>query len=120
MAAAMCCSASRGIAIEVVDEPSATSVTVSGELDVATRKRLLQVLDAVVERTARAGKARCRLDLSGVVYVDCASLRALSVVALHARRQGTDLVIVRPAPVVRRMLELAGYTSELLAIPTAT
>jgi anti-anti-sigma factor len=56
------------------------------------------------------GRAATDVDLSGVTFLDAASLRALLVAA----RRNPHLRIVRASPVVQRMLDLTGTASVLV------
>jgi anti-sigma B factor antagonist len=79
----------------------AAVVRACGELDLATgdglRERLAEALGAHPAVT---------VDLSGVEFIDCSGLRALTAARRHARRSGSRLVLSRPSPAVRRLLDL--------------
>ena len=80
-------------------------MVVTGDLDLITRPVLVERLSAVLDARPR----RLVLDLAGAGFMDCGSAR---VVASAARflPEGR-LIIRRPSPMVRRVLELTGYAA---------
>lgn len=84
-------------------------LAVSGELDVATAPTLGARLQAV------AAGAELVLDLGGVVFMDSSGLRVL--IAERDRRGALE--VVRPAPVVARLLDLAGLAEHFGVTPAA-
>jgi anti-anti-sigma factor len=81
-------------------------MVVTGDLDLITRPVLVERLSAVLGARPR----RLVLDLAGAGFMDCGSAR---VVASAARflPEGR-LIIRRPSPMVRRVLELTGYAAD--------
>ena len=81
------------------------AVTISGELDVVTAPALRPVLADVLD----ARPTRLIFDLTRVDYIDCASARAIVRAGwwLPAGRR----VIIRPSPVVRKILDLTGLSA---------
>ena len=81
-------------------------MVVTGDLDLITRPVLVERLSAVLDARPR----RLVLDLAGAGFMDCGSAR---VVASAARflPEGR-LIIRRPSPMVRRVLELTGYAAD--------
>jgi anti-sigma B factor antagonist len=79
-------------------------VVVTGELDLITRPVLADRLSAVLGTRPR----QLVLDLAGTGFMDCGSAR---MIALAGRflPDGGRLIIRRPSPAVRRVLELTGY-----------
>jgi stage II sporulation protein AA (anti-sigma F factor antagonist) len=81
------------------DDAEAVVVAACGEIDLATKDGLLEVL------AARLGGSRpVLLDLSRVTFFDCAALRVLQT----ARRAHRRFALVAPSPAVLRVLDLAG------------
>ena len=74
-----------------------------GELDLATTPVLEQVLDTLV-----GSPPAVELDLSGIVFVDCAGLRPIRAAVGRASRSSTRLRISGARPNVRRVLALTG------------
>lgn len=80
-------------------------LALAGELDAFSVRDLV----AEVETLRRNGHLRVRLDLTGLTFVDSASLQALVEQAELLRGQGGQLVVERAAaPVVQRVLDVAG------------
>jgi anti-anti-sigma factor len=77
---------------------------VRGEVDLDTSERLAA---AVVEVPGRVV-----LSLEGVTFIDSSGLRGLIQAQRSIRDRGDDLVLRRPAPVVRRLLEITGLLDE--------
>ena len=77
-------------------------VQLDGELDLAAR----ELLEAEVLAALRAGARRVLLDLHGVRFVDAAGLGGIVRALHHAEAAGSQLSIVEPSPVVRRVLRL--------------
>ena len=72
-----------------------------GELDAAASPRFVgQAADAL-----RAGTKRLFVDLEGVSFVDSGGLAALLNVLRRATAAGAAMVLVRPQPRVRDLLE---------------
>lgn len=80
-----------------------TDVVLSGEVDLAARP----VLAAVVDRLADAAPDITVVDLAGVVFggSDLAGFLAGVRAAIPA---GSQLVLARPKPMTRRVLQLTG------------
>jgi anti-anti-sigma factor len=106
------------LTVAVDANASAVTVVLQGELDLAAHDRLRRAISQAIDDAARAGRA-CAVDLGGVRYIDCSSLRELASLAASARERATQLVIVRPSPIVRRMLRLTGYEGALSVVPVA-
>ncbi|MFJ7214582.1 STAS domain-containing protein [Amycolatopsis sp. NPDC098790] len=82
--------------------PGTTRVTVTGDLDLATRP----LLDAELDRVVAAAPGRLVLDLFGVGFCGVTGVAALARLRNHCAEAGIELV-VKPSPVVRRALDLA-------------
>ena len=76
-------------------------MVVSGELDMATDAALR---DALAAATAR----RVDLDLSGVSFIGCTTLKVLLQAAATRAEQGGGVSICDASDVVRRLLDIAG------------
>jgi anti-anti-sigma factor len=100
-------SAADRVVIEVEVGTATTTVFISGELDVATMpfvsEQLTLVLDTRPERLV--------LDLTRTGFLDCGSAR-LIVATGRSLPAGQRLVIRRPSPGVRRILELTGLDAD--------
>ena len=80
---------------------AATIVAIEGRLNTASTPELHDQL----KRAVQDGGSRLVLDLSGVTYVDSMALSVLVATLKLARSQGGDLVLLRPTPPVRSLLE---------------
>jgi anti-anti-sigma factor len=89
---------------QAVITASAGTVVISGELDVSNRAELAGQL----EQIAAAAPGRLIFDLTAVTFIDCASLR-LIVTSNRLLAGQQDRVVVRPSPVVRRVLDVTGF-----------
>ncbi|MFI8193580.1 STAS domain-containing protein [Streptomyces sp. NPDC085946] len=91
-------------AAEAVPHGDRTRVSVRGELDWGTARRLRgKLADAV----ARSGSG-VDLDLSGVGFCDCSGLNLLLDLRQDALRQGKTVTVHAAAPAVVRLLDLSG------------
>jgi anti-sigma B factor antagonist len=71
-------------------------VILSGEADLRSAGRLSELLTAQLA----TGVERLRVDVSGLSFIDSASMRALVLAARALRERGRVLVLARPQPVV--------------------
>jgi anti-sigma B factor antagonist len=84
-----------------------TVLALRGELDLHSAGVLLAATTAV------AAGSRLVLDLSRLVFVDSAGLRALMNLDLRSRAEGFELVLAAPGPAVLRVLRLTGFDKRL-------
>ena len=97
----------------VAVDPVRAAIAAAGELDLAARDALTEVLHQHVN----AGRRVVRLDLSKVTFIDCSCLGIL--VAFHYRflkRHGL-LVITGVDARMERVLEVAGLRDGLFIVP---
>ena len=92
--------------IEVDVKQETALVRVTGDLDLISRPLLAERLSAALA----AGPRRLVLDLAGAGFMDVGSARVVAS-AGEFLPDGARLIIRRPNPVVRRILELTGYDS---------
>ncbi|HVF19605.1 MAG TPA: STAS domain-containing protein [Mycobacteriales bacterium] len=88
--------------LSVLDDADRTVISIAGELDVATTPALQAAIAAAVERALPIV-----LDASAVSFMDSTGLAGM----LAMRNDGASdlrLVLQRPSPAVRRILELTG------------
>ena len=85
-------------------------VAVGGELDIDTGVLLHHQLAAQVTE----GRIHLVLDLDGVPFMDSSGLNIVLHAARETRQCGGSLVLARPAPQVRHLLDLTGV---LLSVP---
>ncbi|MFB6397093.1 STAS domain-containing protein [Polymorphospora lycopeni] len=77
-------------------------VRVVGEIDIANVDEFRVLLWSLP-----AGATTARLDLSGLEFLTAAGVRALIAAHLRLRARGTQLVLCRPTPLVRRVLRVS-------------
>jgi anti-sigma B factor antagonist len=86
--------------------PGTIRVTVTGELDMATRPRL----DAEFDRAVAAAPEYLVADLTGVGFCGVTGIAALGRLRSRCVDAGIELVL-KPSRVVRRALDLAALSS---------
>ncbi|HEX3462275.1 MAG TPA: STAS domain-containing protein [Acidimicrobiales bacterium] len=86
---------------EVTEVGNVHLVALQGELDIATAQGLA---DWLVEISGSA----VVVDLSGVTFMDSTGLTALATARQRMAEKGDDLLLTRPTPIVRRVLEVMG------------
>jgi anti-sigma B factor antagonist len=92
------------LAINVQASQDTVVMEVTGDLDLITRPIFARRLSEVLAGRPR----RLVLDLAGAGFMDCGSARLLAS-AGQFLPAGGRLVIRRPSPLTRRVLELTGY-----------
>lgn len=92
----------------------ATVVTVIGELDVLTARRLMPQLDDIVRK--RTGDAV--IDLSRAEFIDSFSLTVLLGTQRRLERQGRSLTVICGEGPVRRAIEFARLIEPLGVVPS--
>lgn len=90
--------------IEVEMRRDVAVMVVTGDLDLMTRPVLAERLSAVLGTQPR----HLVLDLASAGFLDCGSARLMAS-AGQLLPAGGRLVIRRPSPMARRVLELTGY-----------
>ena len=92
----------------------ATTVLVTGDVDLATSPRLARCLED------HDGATRLVVDLTGVRFLDSSGMAVLVRAARRARKAGRGLVLRPPEdPGVRRALDVAGLLAALPFEPPA-
>lgn len=89
-------------------------VVMSGEIDIATAPTL--------SSAATAGLTQCdvaslRLDMSGVSFLDSSGLGVLTKLHQNAAQCGKSMIVWRPQPGPRRIIELAALHTLLVIEP---
>ena len=88
-------------------------VKVSGEIDIATGPKLREELLGAMRRSG----ARLALDLTGVIFMDCAGINVLLAAHRHARLEGGWVRVLRASRRARKVLMLTGLHQERLPAP---
>jgi anti-sigma B factor antagonist len=84
------------------ERPAGRTLVVSGEIDIATAPRFRAQLEALIAEA----HSPALVDLSAVTFFDSSGLAALLAVRKAAERTDVVLVLVNPAPLARRVLEV--------------
>ena len=79
--------------------------TVAGEIDASTAPALDEALQTLPVATGSVV-----IDVSDVVFIDSSGLRVLISLANRAEQVGRSVILQRPSPTVRRLLEITGLT----------
>jgi anti-anti-sigma factor len=88
------------LVITKTDLPPASTILLEGELDLATAERL----ELAVRQSVADDCLQVSLDLSGVTFMDCSGLHALSACRRLLRTAGGRLRIVALSASVERIL----------------
>lgn len=97
----------RNLELATLPNGSTTVVTVTGTVDAVTAPRLAEALQTEVG----AGRHQLVADLSELVYISSAGLRAVLGTLKTARAAGGDLRLAAPQAGVRQVFDLAGFDS---------
>jgi anti-anti-sigma factor len=90
-------------------------VRVQGEVDAATAPRMGETVNRLLGR-----KRRVVLDLQKVDFMDLHGLAVVIRATRRARNEGGSFAIARPAPCVRRLVDLVHAESEVRILPDGT
>ncbi len=91
-------------AIRVAHAEQATTLAVTGEVDLSTAGDLAEAGLAALA----AGAAVVIVDLSGVTFLDSTGLAALVTINNRARHDGAALIVARPQPRIRQLFHITG------------
>ena len=98
--------------VEVGSTPSAITVVVQGELDMADADEVGNIL----AESAGAGRPTLRVDLSGLTFADSSAVKALLTGAKAADEHGITYQLVNPHGSVQRLLTVTGLREALTVI----
>ncbi|SNT61781.1 anti-anti-sigma factor [Streptosporangium subroseum] len=88
-------------------------VTVSGELDIATKPELIHYVNNIL--STRVGMVV--LDLSGITFIDAQGLSALIMIKRQAQLVHTELVLAGTPPIVLSLLRITRLDKHFRAFP---
>jgi anti-sigma B factor antagonist len=99
------------------DRPSATVLSVCGDLDIATVRTLRGEVDSLLQ----AAPAQVHVDLTETTFIDSTGCRELVRAAKHGRAVGVPVSLVVPVENwrVRRVVDFMQF-GELLPVHDAT
>ncbi len=98
-----------GFRVDVEMGDDLVCVVPVGELDLASRGRLLEQLEYLQD----AGFQRVTLDLRQLEFIDCSGLHVILDADARARAEGADFGVIPGSPAVRRLFELTGTDRHL-------
>jgi anti-anti-sigma factor len=90
-----------------VVSPTGTTVSLRGEIDLSN----VEVLDAELDAALAETGQRLVVDLSGVAFCDSLGFSTLIKCWRAATASDREFVLARPAPPVRRILEMMGIST---------
>ena len=97
------------LTITLTPEPEHILITIDGELDATSAPHLIVTVEPHL-----LNEARVWIDAEHITFVDSAGLRSLLTLRSRALSNGSELRIVNPSIVARRLIELVGLTEHLL------
>jgi len=100
--------------ITVAQESGAALIQISGSVDSLTSDEAQTFFDEQIKNN----QVRLVVDLSQVDYLSSAGLRVLLSALKSARQRGGDLYFAGLQDNVRKVLDLAGFTSIFKIFPT--
>jgi anti-anti-sigma factor len=95
--------------VQVSDDDGSTTVTVAGEIDLASSTRLNRELDTVLDRQPR----RLRIDLSAVPFMDTTGVAVLLKARRRSLEQGCRFSVSSASPTLTRLFEITGLAGLL-------
>ena len=102
--------------ISAARDPQSATVTLSGELDIATVPRVEEAIDAMLTGDVRT----LTVDLSGLSFVDSSGLRLFIVLDQRAAEQGWELRLLRPDAQVLTVFRISGVEENLPFVEDAS
>ena len=96
----------RDLEVTIVREDGIATVTVRGEIDLATSTRLNRELDIALDR--QPPPARLRIDLAGVAFMDTTGVAVLLKARRRALEVGARFSVSSASPTIERLLEITG------------
>ncbi len=102
--------------INVVRDRESATVTLAGELDIATVPRV----EEAIEATLTGEVQQLTVDLSGLGFVDSSGLRLFIVLDQRAAEQGWELRLLRPDAQVLTVFRVSGVEENLPFVEDAS
>jgi anti-sigma B factor antagonist len=102
--------------IDFVRDGESATVTLSGELDIATVPRV----EEAIEATLTAEVQTLTIDLGGLGFVDSSGLRLFIVLDQRAAEQGWELRLLRPGAQVLSVFQVSGVEENLPFVEDAS
>jgi stage II sporulation protein AA (anti-sigma F factor antagonist) len=80
-----------------------TRIAVGGDIDMATAAQLVSRAHASIDESP----ALLTLDFTKVTILDSSGVKALITIHQYASARGCDLIVSKPQPVVKQVLDIA-------------
>lgn len=96
-------SEARSFGVTLTEHAGGVDVRVAGEIDVVTAPVLQRHIDTAIA----SGRPTLVIDLSDTTFIDARGVAVLVKARMRLAGMGARLVLRRPPPLVRRVLELA-------------
>lgn len=103
-------SGGRPFDIAVTEQAEGVVLRVAGEVDIVTSPVLQRHLDAAIA----SRRDTVVLDLAEITFLDARGVGVIVAARKSASRSGSRLIIRRPPPLVRRVLEIADQVDRLV------
>jgi anti-sigma B factor antagonist len=97
--------------IRVVRDGDECTLTVAGDVDLATSTQLKRALDEVLD--SAPAPAMIRADLGGVSFLDTTGLGLLLAARTRAAQQGARFVVSSTSAELDRLFDITGVTTYL-------
>jgi anti-sigma B factor antagonist len=102
--------------INVVRDRESATVTLAGELDIATVPRAEEAIEATLTDEVQ----QLTVDLSGLGFVDSSGLRLFIVLEQRAAEEGWELRLLRPDAQVLTVFQVSGVEENLPFVEDAS
>jgi anti-anti-sigma factor len=93
-----------GLEITSVSVDGGVSVSLRGELDLASARQMEEHFSSIEEQRP----ARVVVDLAGLAFIDSSGLRVLLLADARAKERGYELVLLPGQEPVQRVFEMTG------------
>jgi anti-sigma B factor antagonist len=95
-----------GLEIIVTTDPTATTITAAGEIDLLTSVQFKRALDSILDRDDPP--ALIRADLTRIEFMDTSGVAVLLAARRRAIERGSRLVVTSASPVLQRLFDVTG------------
>jgi anti-sigma B factor antagonist len=106
----------RDLSVHIVRAGNVCTVTLGGELDLASSTRLNREFEQLLSGETRP--ATVHVDLRDVTFMDTMGIATLLTAHQRAATAGCRMSVVSMSPVIARLLEISGLTAHLTGAAT--
>ncbi|HET6548826.1 MAG TPA: STAS domain-containing protein [Solirubrobacter sp.] len=97
------------LTVTTTHDGETSTVTIAGEIDLATSTRVNRELDMALDRTPR----RLHIELAAVPFMDTTGVAVLLKARRRALEQGCGFSVTSTSPAIARLFEITGLTGLL-------